>query len=47
MRTFPPPEAIRNVAISKVELSREVVGTDREATIRITVENTGTEAITP
>ena len=47
VRTFPPPEAIRNVAISKVELSREVVGTDREATIRITVENTGTEAITP
>lgn len=47
VRTFSPPDAIRNVAVSKIELSREVIGTDREATIKITVENTGTEALTP
>ncbi|MFM1559191.1 MAG: PA14 domain-containing protein [Roseibacillus sp.] len=47
LRIFPPPDAMRNVAVSKVELSREVVGTDREATIRVTIENTGTEAVTP
>ena len=47
VRSFPPPEALRNVAVSEVELSREVVGTDREVTIRVTVENTGTEAVTP
>ena len=47
VRSFPPPEALRNVAVSGIDLSREVVGTDREAAIRITVENTGTEAVTP
>lgn len=47
VRSFPSPEALRNVAVSNIELSREVVGTDREVTIRITVENTGTEAVTP
>jgi len=47
VRSFPPPEALRNVAVSRIDLSREVVGTDREATIRVTIENTGTEAVTP
>ena len=47
VRSFPPPGALRNVAVSEIGLSREVVGTDREATIRVTVENTGTEAVTP
>lgn len=47
VRSFPPPEALRNVAVSGIALSREVVGTDREATIRVTIENTGTEAVTP
>ncbi len=47
VRSFPPPESLRNVAVSRVALSREVIGTDREATIRVTVENTGTEAVTP
>ncbi len=47
VRSFPPPESLRNVAVSRIDLSREVVGTDREATIRVTIENTGTEAVTP
>ena len=47
VRDFPPPEALRNVAVSGLEISRAVVGTDREVTLRITVENTGTEAVTP
>lgn len=47
VRSFPPPEFLRNIAVSGVELSREVVGTDREVTIRVTLENTGTEAVTP
>ncbi|NNC90622.1 MAG: VWA domain-containing protein [Akkermansiaceae bacterium] len=47
VREFPPPEALRNVAVSGIDLSREVIGTDREVTIRVGVENTGTEAVTP
>ena len=47
VRSFPPPENLRNVSISEIELSREIVGTDREVMIRVRVENTGTEVITP
>ena len=47
VRSFPPPEKLRNVSIAGIELSREIVGTDREVMIRIRVENTGTEVITP
>jgi len=47
MRTLPPPASLRNLAVSSLTLSRELVGTDREVAIRVTVENTGTEAVTP
>jgi len=47
LRSFPPPEKLRNVSVTGIELSREVVGTDREVAIRVTVENTGTEVVTP
>jgi len=47
VRSFPPPERIRNVAIMKVEFSREVVGTDREMSVSVLVENTGTDVVTP
>ena len=47
LRSFAPPEKLRNVAVTGVELSREVVGTDREVAIRISIENTGTEVVTP
>lgn len=47
LRSFPPPERMRNVAITGIEFSREVVGTDREVAIRVRVENTGTDVVTP
>jgi len=47
LRTFAPPEKLRNVSVTDIELSREVVGTDREVTIKVRVENTGTEVVTP
>lgn len=47
LRSFPPPERLRNVAITGIEFSREVVGTDREVAIRVRLENTGTDVVTP
>jgi len=47
LRDFGVPATLRNVALAGIEVSRRVVGTDREAALRITVENTGTEAATP
>ena len=46
-RTLPLPTSIRNLAVSEVRPSREVVGTDREVKINVTVVNAGTEAVTP
>jgi len=46
-RTLPLPASIRNLAVADVTLSRDLVGTDREVAIRVTVRNTGTEAVTP
>ena len=46
-QTFAFPEHLRNVSVSGIEMSREVVGTDREVTFRVTLENTGTETMTP
>lgn len=47
LRDFGVPATLRNVSLSGIELSRRVVGTDREVTLRVSVENTGTEAVTP
>jgi hypothetical protein len=47
LRDFGVPNSLRNVSIAGVDISRSVVGTDREVTLRVTVENTGTEAVTP
>lgn len=47
LRSFAPPEEIRNVSVAGIELSRDVVGTDRELVIRVSIENTGTEVVTP
>ncbi len=47
LRKFPLPAAFRNVAISGISYSRDVIGTDRPVGIEVTVENTGTEAVTP
>lgn len=47
LRDFGIPTTYQNLSISGLELSRALVGTDRELVLRVTVENTGTEAITP
>ena len=47
LRSFPPPEVVRNISVTGIEFSREVVGMDREVAIRVRVENTGTEVVTP
>ena len=46
-RTLPLPTSIRNLAIESIRPSREVVGTDREVEIAVTLVNAGTEAVTP
>jgi hypothetical protein len=47
LRDFGTPRTFRNLSVSGIEMSRSLVGTDRELGLRVTVENTGTEAITP
>ncbi|CAN5458310.1 hypothetical protein BH23VER1_BH23VER1_21510 [soil metagenome] len=47
VRQLAVPARVRNAAVVDVALSRTVVGTDRPVTIDVTVENTGTEAVTP
>jgi hypothetical protein len=47
LRDFGVPATLRNVSLAGIELSRRVVGTDREVTLRVSVENSGTEAVTP
>jgi hypothetical protein len=47
LRRFELPANFRNAAIAGIRYSREVVGVDRPVGVEVTVENTGTEAITP
>ncbi|MFT5125374.1 MAG: hypothetical protein ACI9TH_000814 [Kiritimatiellia bacterium] len=47
LRNLTLPAQFRNVSIAEVAFSRDVVGIDRPVTINVTVENTGTEAVTP
>ncbi len=47
LRKFALPATFRNAALSEIRYSREVIGLDRPVSIEVTVENTGTEAITP
>ena len=46
-RTLPLPTSIRNLAIAGIRPSRDIVGTDREVSLQVTVVNAGTEAVTP
>lgn len=46
LRNFGKPDPFRNLAVNAVELPRQLVGTDREMEIRVTIANTGSEAIT-
>ncbi|MCB1090669.1 MAG: hypothetical protein KDL87_04010, partial [Verrucomicrobiae bacterium] len=47
LRRMPMPDQIRNLAVTRVEFSRKIVGTDRPVEIAVTVENTGDESVTP
>ena len=46
-RTLPLPTSIRNLAVASIRPSRDIVGTDREVSLHVTVVNAGTEAVTP
>lgn len=47
LRRFPLPANFRNAALQNIRYSRDVIGVDRPVGIEVTVENTGSEAITP
>ena len=47
LRKLPLPDYIRNIAVTEVHLSRDIVGVDRPVEVSVTVENTGNEAVTP
>jgi hypothetical protein len=47
VRQFPLPASVRNLAVSDVRFSRQVIGTDRPVTIEVPVTNTGAESVTP
>ncbi len=47
LRQLPLPDQVRNLALSDITWSREIVGIDRPVEIRVTVENTGNESVTP
>jgi len=44
-RAFELPDALRNVAITRMSLARKVIGTDLPLPIDLTVENTGNTAV--
>lgn len=46
-RFLPLPSTFHNATIASVELSRDVIGTDRPVTVRVRVENTGTATLEP
>lgn len=47
VRQFPLPASVRNLAVSGLRFSREVIGTDRPVTLEVPITNTGSEAVTP
>jgi hypothetical protein len=47
IRKMPLPDFIRNLAVTDVRLSREIVGVDRPVSVAVTVANTGNEAVAP
>lgn len=46
-RTLELPPSLRNLAIEDVDPISDIVGTDRETTIQVTLRNTGRESVTP
>lgn len=47
VRDMPLPTNLRNLAVTEISYSREVVGIDRPVKISVTVANTGSEAVSP
>ncbi len=47
LRNLATPVNFRNIALNGFQLSRPVVGTDREVVVRAEVQNTGDQAVTP
>ena len=47
LRRMHAPLRLRNLAVEVLELSRPLVGTDRDVGINVTLLNTGSEAMTP
>ncbi len=47
IRKLPLPDFLRNLAVTDISLSRDIVGIDRPVDVTVTVENTGNEAVTP
>ena len=47
LRRIGTKETLRNAGISGVVCNRRLVGTDRPSVVRVSVENTGTEPVTP
>ncbi len=47
LRDLGAPADFRNAALSTLEISRGLVGTDRAVVLRVTVENTGAVPVTP
>lgn len=47
LRRYSLPNNLRNLAVTDLRLSRDIVGVDRPVNITVTIRNTGTEAVTP
>lgn len=47
LRRLPAPAALKNAGIAAISTPRSLIGTDRPALVRVTVENTGTVAVAP
>lgn len=46
-RTLELPTSLRNLAVEDIAPVRDIIGTDRETTIQVTLKNTGKESVTP
>ena len=47
LRRMETPAEARNIAVTEIAFGRDSIGTDRAVEVQVTLENTGTEAVTP
>lgn len=47
LRRIPPPDPFRNVAVTEIGYSRAGASAGRPVVVEVTIENTGSEAVTP